>query len=165
MFVLLPVLALVALLLLLSVIRGAPFVTSFQKTVERMVATAGAKPGMKSVDLGSGDGRIVIAFAKAGIEAHGFEINPILVWLARRKIRSQRLTVPALIHWKSFWGQDLSGFDIVTLYGTPHIMKGLETKLRRELRVGAKVLSNAFVFPTWRHTAKDGAVYVYEQGK
>jgi hypothetical protein len=51
----------------------------------------------------------------------------------------------------------------VTLFGTYHIMRRLETKLRRELKPGARAVSIAFEFPTWPLARKQGVVYVYEQ--
>ena len=51
--------------------RGLLSTTKTGRQIESMLALAEIKPGEKMADLGSGDGRIVIAFAKAGAEAHG----------------------------------------------------------------------------------------------
>src|SRR5882672_3428464 len=59
--------------------RGAPYVPSRKDSIKKMLVLANLKPGDKVVDLGSGDGRIVIAFARNGIDAHGYEISPALV--------------------------------------------------------------------------------------
>jgi 2-polyprenyl-3-methyl-5-hydroxy-6-metoxy-1,4-benzoquinol methylase len=152
-----------AILLLSSVIRGAPFVPTHQRRVARMVELSGILPGQKSADLGSGDGRIVIAMARAGATAQGYEINPFLVWWSRWKIRRSGLQDQAFIHFGSFWGKNLSEFDVVTLFGTTHIMKGLERKLKKELKPGARVISYVFAFPTWDYTQKDGAIFVYRR--
>lgn len=157
------ILLIVVLILLASVIRGAAFIPTKPETVKKMIALANVRPGEKAVDLGSGDGRIVIALAKAGIQAHGYEINPLLVWWARRKISKAGLTDKAFIHWKSFWGQDLSSFDIVTIFGINYIMPGLEKKLRKELKAGSRVVTNAFTFPNWPHAQKADGVYLYKQ--
>jgi len=55
------------------------------------------------IDLGSGDGRILIAAACLGAKAVGYEINPFLVWKSRRLIRQARLEKLAKVYWKSFW--------------------------------------------------------------
>lgn len=142
-------------------IRGAPFVPTHGSRVARMVELSGIKPGQKAVDLGSGDGRIVIAMARAGAIAHGYEINPFLVWWSRYKIRREKLSDRAFIHLGSFWGKNLSEFDVVTLFGTTHIMKCLEKKLKKELRPGSRVVSYVFTFPSWEYIQKESAIFVY----
>ncbi|MBU4142330.1 hypothetical protein KKE99_05680, partial [Patescibacteria group bacterium] len=59
---------------------GAPYVPIPKNGLDKMVEFANIKFGQKAVDLGSGDGRIMIAMAKAGAIVHGYEINPLLVW-------------------------------------------------------------------------------------
>src|ERR1043165_7653593 len=64
-----------------------PFVPSPQEVVDQMVELAGVKKGDVVYDLGSGDGRIVIAAAQKGAKAVGFEIDPDLVRESRENIR------------------------------------------------------------------------------
>jgi cyclopropane fatty-acyl-phospholipid synthase-like methyltransferase len=128
-----------------------------------MVALAAALPGQKSADLGSGDGRVVIALAKEGAETHGFEIDPKLVKEARKNIREEGLEGKAFIHQQDFFEADLSDFDILTIYGITSIMGPLEEKLRSELKPGARVISNFFSFPNWEYEVKVAEVYVYRQ--
>jgi len=148
---------------LASLVRGASFLPTGAAAVDRMISMTAVRPGEKVVDLGSGDGRIVIAFAKAGAEAHGYEINPLLVWWSRRKITQERLSDQAFIHWRSFWKEDLSPFDVVVIFGMVHIMRPLEKKLRRELAANTRVVAYVFTFPTWRHAREEDRVYLYEQ--
>jgi cyclopropane fatty-acyl-phospholipid synthase-like methyltransferase len=151
--------------ILVIMLRGAPYVPSQKKTVEQMVLMAGVLPGERAIDLGSGDGRIVIALAKAGAEAHGYEINPVLVWLGRREIQRAGLEDKAFIHWKDFWSVDFSDFDIVTVFGISHIMRFLGRKCRRELKGSARVVANSFPFPKWPYTKRVGEIYLYERRK
>lgn len=141
---------------------GAPYVPTQNKTVERMMKLADIKPGQKTVDLGSGDGRVVIAMAKQGAEAHGYDNNPFLVFLARRNIRRAGLAKKAFIHQGNFWKVDHSPFDLVTVYAMPYIMGRLYKKLKKELRPGARILSNAFAFPNQEPLKRDRALYLYE---
>lgn len=145
------------------VLSGAPFVPAKTDAVERIVEGCDPHPGMKAADIGSGDGRILLALARAGAEAHGYEINPFLVWWSRRRIRRAGLDGRAFVHWKNLWRADFSPFDAVTLFGVGHIMRRLETKLRNELKPGAKAVSLAFAFPTWTPSRKIGEIIVYEQ--
>lgn len=112
-------------------------------------------------DFGAGDGRVVIAFAKAGATAHGYEVNPILVLLAQYKIRSEGVGDMAKVYWGDFWDKDLSDFNIVNVFGVNHIMEPLAKKLKNELRTGTQVASNIFPIPGWHHRRKIGGVYFY----
>jgi 16S rRNA A1518/A1519 N6-dimethyltransferase RsmA/KsgA/DIM1 with predicted DNA glycosylase/AP lyase activity len=130
-----------------------------------MVQMADAKPGQKIADIGSGDGRILMAFARRGIEAHGYEINPLLVWRSRRAIRLAGLQNKAFVHWKDLWRISFSGFDTIVVYGIPYIMGGLENKLEREADPGTKVISNIYAFPHWKTIAVNKNIYMYKVGE
>ncbi len=148
-------------LMLPLIFRGGIFVPSQPKRIQKMIDFLEIKPGEKAVDLGSGDGRLVIALAKSGAESHGYEINPFLVSLARKNIKKAGLEGKAFVFQKNFWNESLSQFDIVTVYGINHIMKGLEEKLEKELKQNARVASNAFYFPTWEPIKEGEGVYLY----
>lgn len=140
---------------------GAIYVPTQKAKVEKMVELADIKPGEKAADLGAGDGRLVIALAKAGAQAHGYEINPWLVRLARKNIHRERLEGKAFIHWKNFWQEDFSNFDVVTIYGMRHLMRRLEKKLKKELKPKARVVSNSFQFPSWPKSKKEDDICLY----
>ncbi len=149
------------LALIYSFAQGATFVPSAPAKVEFMIKLLAVKSGELAADLGSGDGRIVIALAEAGAIAHGYEINPLLVWWSRRNISQAGLQRRAFIHLKSFWGKDLAAFDVVVVYGIGYIMKKLGQKLKRELKPGARVVSFAFPLPGWQEEKKEAGVYLY----
>jgi len=144
--------------------RGAIYVPSTQGKTRLLAELSGASRGERAADLGSGDGRIVIALARRGAEAHGFEINPVLVLLSRRNIRRAGLRGLAFIHWKSFWRADLSRFDVVTLFQGSFVMRRLEAKLRKELAPGARVVSDYWGFPTMTPERMHGTVACYRIG-
>lgn len=142
--------------------RGAIYDPSEMKEVKTMVELSKVRHGEKAVDLGSGDGRIVIALAKKGAEAHGYEINPILVYKSRQNIKYAGLKHKAFIHWKSFWDVDLSDFDIVTTFQVGFIMKKLENKLMKELKPGSYVISHHWTFPTLPALKHKDDIYLYQ---
>jgi 16S rRNA A1518/A1519 N6-dimethyltransferase RsmA/KsgA/DIM1 with predicted DNA glycosylase/AP lyase activity len=145
-----------------SALFGAPFQPSSDKELSEIMELAKVKKGEKTADLGSGNGKIVIEFAKHGAEAHGFEINPLLVLLSQRRIKKLGLQ-NANIHWKNFMKQDFSDFNTITSFQISYIMPDLERKLMRELRKGSKVVSNTWKFPTWKPEKKLGKVYLYKK--
>lgn len=140
-----------------------PFVPSAQDRLDTMIELSEVKTGQKSVDLGSGDGRVVIAMAKAGAEAHGYEVNPKLVAEAQKNITEEGLEGKAFIHEMNFWDGDLSDFDVISVYGITSIMDRLEKKCQSELKSGAKVVSNYFTFPDWQPAVVKEKVYLYKK--
>jgi len=154
----------VVLTFLLPVIQGAPFVASDLKKVGKMIELAGLRPGERLADLGSGDGRIVLAAAANGHPACGFEINPVLVWWSRCRARRRGLDGRAHFLCSSFWKEDLAGFDAISVFGIDHMMPRLRRKLERELKPGTRVISNGFSIPGWEPVRRDGQVFLYIMG-
>lgn len=140
---------------------GAFFARSRDKAIESMLLLSEVKPDEKVADVGSGDGSLVIAFAKKGAIAHGYEINPFLVFISRQRINGAGLSDRAFIHFKNFWQVNFSEFDVVTVFGIGYMMKRLQTKLEQELKPGSRVVSNYFSFPDWRPNKKEDSVYLY----
>lgn len=114
-------------------------------------------------DLGSGNGKLVIEFAKKGAIVTGFEINPLLVWISRRKIRKLGLQKNAQIRQENFWNADISGFDLISVFQIGFIMGNLEKKLKEEhKRKGMRVVSNTWTFPGKKPEKKEGNVFLYK---
>ncbi len=149
--------------LLIGPLFGAPYVPSRKSRVEDMVRLSGITQGQCSVDLGCGDGRIVRAFAAVGANATGYEINPMLVWFSRFCTLGKSFKGSSTVTLGNFVNHDLSQFDVVTTYLMPPMMVLLEKKLLKELKIGARVVSNSFGFPNWKPVAQEGHVYVYEK--
>jgi precorrin-6B methylase 2 len=158
------VLLLIFCLALLYTFRQGPiFVPTQIGTVAQMVTAAKLRAGSKMADLGSGDGRVVIAFAKAGVSATGFEINPLLVWISRMKIKKAGVSDRAHINTTNFWSQNLGEYDCVTIFGIDFVMDRLSEKLKRELRPGAIVISNAFRLRKLNQISQIGSLIVYQK--
>lgn len=146
-----------------SILFGAPFAVTRKEKMNKMLNLLDIKSGDMFADLGSGDGRIVIAAAKKGARAHGYELNPVLVLISRIKIKKARLEGKAFIHRKSYWGVSLKHYDAISVFGIVHIMPSLEKKLKNELRKGGLVVSNHFRFPKWEVYKKDENLYLYKK--
>jgi len=115
-----------------------------------MLALAGVKKGDVVYDLGSGDGRVMIAAAKSyGVKAVGFEVDPGLVKLARENVREQGVEKLVEIRQQDFLSADLSAATVVTLYLSYDGNLALRPKLMRELRPGARVVSYIFDMGDW----------------
>lgn len=143
--------------------QGAAYVPIDHAKIEKILAMAEVKPGELAVDLGSGDGRIVIALGEAGLTAHGYEINPLLVWWSRKKIKQLGLEHAAVIFWKSFWNADLSQYDLIIVFGVDWIMPRLSRKLKKEMAAAARAISYAFPLSDWPPVKQLGRTYLYKK--
>lgn len=152
-----------SLFFLIPWLFGAPFEASRKKRVKEIIGISGVKKGDKVIELGSGDGRIVIEFAKKGAIVKGFEINPILVYISRRKIKKENLQNNAKIYWKSFWKADFSKYDLIVLFQFPTIMKRLENKIKQQAKENVKIISNTWKFPSLKLIKDVGNVRLYEK--
>ncbi|KAK2821917.1 hypothetical protein Q5P01_021982 [Channa striata] len=144
-----------------------PFVPATTAQVENVLKALRARSGTL-VDIGSGDGRIVIAAAKHGFQASGFELNPWLVWYSRYKAWREGVHCSTSFHISDLWKVSFAQYSNVVIFGVPQMMDQLELKLARELPSTAKVVACRFPFPTWvpERTAGEGidTVWVYNAG-
>jgi tRNA A58 N-methylase Trm61 len=131
--------------------RLAPFDPTPQEVVERMLVLAGIQKGDVVYDLGAGDGRVVITAAKNyGVRAVGYESDPGLAKLARENVRKQGVEESVEIREQDFMSADLSRATVVTLYLSQDGNLALRSKLLRELRPEARVVSYTFDMGDWQ---------------
>jgi len=135
-----------------------PFVPTPQEVVDKMIELAEVKKGDVVYDLGSGDGRIVIAAAKKGARAVGFDIDGDLVKESRENIRKAGVQNSAEIRQQDMLTVDLSAASVVTMYLLPDVNLMLRPKLLSQLKPGARVVSNAFDMGDWK---PDKTEYLY----
>lgn len=145
---------------ILPKIAGAVYVPTTDAQLETMVSLAKVRKGQKSIDLGSGDGRVVAAFAQKGADAAGVELNSEMVERSE-ELFAQKNLKNAHVAWQSLWETELSTYDIITIYGVPDIMRNLSKKLKREAKPGALIISNQYPLPKWPVEKEKLGVYLY----
>jgi SAM-dependent methyltransferase len=129
----------------------SPYVTSPPTTVEHMLALAGVTANDFVVDLGSGDGRIVIAAAKRyGARAMGVEYDPKLVALSRKNAAAEGVADRVRFVEGDLFKVDLSAATVVTVYLLPDVNLKLRDKLLAELKPGARLVAHDFGMESWR---------------
>lgn len=129
----------------------APYVPTPQEVVDRMLELAEVRSGDVVYDLGSGDGRIVIAAARRyGVKAVGFEIDPALVKLSRSNVRAAGLEHLVEIREVDLQQADLSGASVLTLYLYPEANLRLRGPVMRQLKPGSRVVSHQFSMGNWK---------------
>ena len=130
---------------------GIPYVPTSQSVVEAMLKLAAVNASDTLVDLGSGDGRIVIAAAKHyGARAIGIELDPVLVTEARANAARERVAARTEFVEGDLFRQDLHRASVVTLYLLPSVNIRLKPKLLAELAPGSRIISHRFDMGNWR---------------
>jgi hypothetical protein len=126
-----------------------PFVVSPDSVTLAMLQTAKVTNEDYVIDLGSGDGRIVILAAKRfGARGLGIEINPELVAKSRENARNAGVDSRVSFREQDLFKTDLSPASVVTLYLLPEVNMQLRPKLLA-LRPGTRVVSHDFDMEDW----------------
>ena len=130
--------------------NGAPraaFVSTPQDVVTRMLEVAGVKFDDLLIDLGSGDGRILIAAAQDhGARALGYEIDEALVKHSRIDAEKAGLSARVRVEPRDLFTADLSKADVVALYLPEELLTRLKPQLAK-LKPGARIVSHQFRIP------------------
>ena len=128
----------------------APYVNTVHEDVALMLDLAEVGPQDYLIDLGSGDGLIVIAAARRGARGHGVELQPELVALATENARAAGVADRVRFIEGDIFAADLSGATVITLYLFPEANLQLKPKLLAELPPGTRIVSNAFHMGDWQ---------------
>lgn len=149
----------IILLFCFVVFVGAPFVPTFSKDLKKIFDDIKLPKNSLIVDLGSGDGRLLVIAAKKGFRAIGYEINPILFIIT--KIRLLKYN-NANVYLKNFWYADISKADLVFSFLATRYMPKLENKLLKELKAGSYFVSYAFELPNIKLIKKSKSAHYYK---
>jgi protein-L-isoaspartate O-methyltransferase len=129
----------------------APFITTPDSVVERMLELAGTRAGDVVVDLGSGDGRIVIAAARRfGARGIGIELDRGLVELSRRNAETAQVAGRVSFVQGDVLTADLSQASVVTVYLLPGLLDKLRPRFIYELQPGTRIVAHAFGMAGWK---------------
>ncbi len=162
---------LVAVALVLSVEGASAQTTTFEPTpgqagkdvvwvptpaelVEKMLDMAKVTPQDLVIDLGSGDGRNVIAAAKRGARAIGFEYNPEMVALSRRLAKEAGVSDRATFIEGDMFEADISKATVLALFLLPSNLDKLAPKFLA-LKPGTRIVNNTFNVTGWEADATE----------
>jgi len=144
---------------------GAPILFSPKKVIKEVSRVVEFRRGENFYDLGMGSGRSLIAADKLNLNVTGFELSPVIYWLAKcnlffRGVKKANLCL------RNFYSQDLSQADIVFCFLTPKAMERLRPKFEKELKIGTRVISYAFRINGWEEyqildSVPPGKIYIY----
>jgi hypothetical protein len=129
---------------------GGPYVPTPQVVVDSMLRMAGVNENDYVIDLGSGDGIIVLTAARQfKASGMGVDIDPELVKLSNAS--AQKFGVDARVHFvrEDVFKADLSKATVLTLYLLPAMMMNLRIKLFNELNPGTRIVSHDYHLGDW----------------
>jgi SAM-dependent methyltransferase len=132
--------------------KDVVWVPTPQALVDKMMDLAKVTPQDYVIDLGSGDGRTVIAAAKRGARAHGIEYNPDMVELSKRNAAKESIGNRATFAKADLFESDFSQASVITMFLLPDINLKLRPKLL-DLKPGTRIVSNTFTMGEWNPDA------------
>ena len=159
MIILFWILGLVLMLFCFVVFFGAPYVPTRRQDLSKIFTEVSLPRGASIIDLGSGDGKLLIMAARKGYQVTGYEINPILwmtTWFRLRKYNNAHVKL------KSFWRADVSQADLVFTFLATKYMSKLEKKLQKEMKPGSYFASYVFTLPNIKVIHKNKNTHFYK---
>ncbi len=139
-----------------------PYVPTPQNVVERMLDLADVESSDYVIDLGSGDGRIVIAAANRGANGHGIDLDPERIAEARENASKQGVDDLIMFMEGNIFDTEFSEASVITMYLLPSVNKKLRPKLLNDLQPGTEVVSHSFDMGSWQ---ADKEVVVKKDGR
>lgn len=151
---------LVVLIFCMVVFFGAPYLPTFKRQSEVALDLLELKPGQTLLELGSGDGRVLRVAARRGLNAIGYEINPLLVlvsvvvtWKYRKQVR---------IIWGNYWSKQWPNADGIFVFLITRYMKKLDKKVSQYPHRPVKLVSFAFKIPGRAAAREKDGSYLYK---
>jgi len=128
--------------------KDVVWVPTSEALVEKMLDLAQLKPDEFLIDLGSGDGRTVIAAAKRGATALGIEYNPDMVALSQRRAADAGVSQRATFAKADLFASDFTKANVITMFLLPDINMRLRPQIL-DLAPGTRIVSNTFTMGDW----------------
>jgi SAM-dependent methyltransferase len=157
------ILLLILLCFAVVVLFGAPYLPTLTPQVKTALELADLKPGQTLLELGCGDGKVLIAAAKQGITAVGYELNPIMAavcWLRTRRYRRHVKVI-----WGDFWQRSWPPADAIFTFLLPKFMPRLNKKIMQSPDKPVKLVSFAFKIPGKNPDGERNGVFLYKYGR
>ena len=129
--------------------KDVVWIPTVQEVVRRMLDLAKITPQDYVIDLGSGDGRLVIAAAKLGARALGVEYNPDLVALSKQRAVEEGVADSAQFVQGDLFETDFSQATVITLFLMPEVNLKLRPRILN-LKPGTRIVANTFGMGEWK---------------
>jgi SAM-dependent methyltransferase len=138
------------------ILRGAPYLPTLDKQARIALDLLDLKPGQTLLELGCGDGKLLLLAAEAGLNAVGVELNPFLVMVAR--VRTWRYRKQVRVIWGDLWRVRWPECDGVFVFLLAWFMPKLDERMQQ---VRKPLVSFAFRIPERPIVAEKDGVFLY----
>lgn len=138
---------------------GAPYLPTLNKQVKVALKLAKLKKGDTIIELGCGDGKVLIAAARQGLKAVGYELNPVMFVIAWFRTRAYRQQVRVVFG--NFWHKQWPPAEAIYVFLLPRLMDKLDKKIS-QLPNKYVVISFAFKFPHRTPVVEEEGVLRYD---
>lgn len=138
---------------------GAPYVPTHKKNLEAVFNSIKLPKDALIIDLGSGDGRLLVFAARKGYRVVGYELNPFLVLVSRIRLRKYE---NARVHMQNFWQADVSQADLVFTFLATKFMDKLNKVIVPKMKKDSYFASYAFEIPDLELLHKQNSVNMYK---
>ena len=150
----------IVILFIFVIAFGAPFLPTLKGQIEPALSILDLKPGQVMLELGSGDGRMLVAAAKRGINSVGYELNPILYLYSIFKTRKYRSQIK--IVWGNYWHKNWPPADGIFVFLLDSYMAKLNKKIIQNYDNPIKLVSFAFKIPERKIDNNVNGLYLYK---
>jgi hypothetical protein len=139
---------------------GAPYLPTLKPQVNEVFKLSNLKAGDSLIELGCGDGRVLVAAAKRGIRTTGYELNPILAFIAW--IRTRRYNKLVNIVVGNFWTKEWPRTDVIFVFLLDKYMEKLDKKCVQYPHKPIQLVSFAFKVPGKRPAKEKNGLFLYK---
>lgn len=140
---------------------GAPYLPTLKDQQKQALELLELKPGQTLIELGCGDGRMLVSGAKQGINGVGYELNPIVYVIALIVTFKYRNMVT--LKYGNFWHKNWPNADGIYVFLQTRFMSRLDKKITQQFASkNVKVVSYAFTIPGKKTVKERGALFLYK---
>lgn len=150
----------IVLLFGLVVFFGAPYLPTLRPQKEQALDMLALRPGQTVLELGSGDGRMLKAAAARGLNAVGYELNPLLVFFSYLNTWKYRKQVKVI--WGNYWQADWPKAEGIYTFLLAKYMTKLDKKIVQQYGKDVKLVSFAFEIPNRRAAKSENGLFLYK---
>ncbi|MDP2632461.1 MAG: 50S ribosomal protein L11 methyltransferase [Candidatus Curtissbacteria bacterium] len=144
-----------------SLFLELPYVATTNKRIETIIKFAKIKKNQTVIDLGSGDGRLLVKSAQLGAIAIGYEINPLLVLFTKLRAHLNGLSQKVIVNNKSLWNADLKVADVIFVYALKKSMKKFDDFVFSGAKPGTRIVVNTNPFPGKKSQKEENGIFLY----
>ena len=146
----------------IDIFLDLPYVGTKKGKIDTIVKLAQIKKNETVIDLGSGDGRLLLTAAAKGAYAIGYELNPFSVLISRLHAHLAGHAQNVMVHGQNMWQADLKVADVIFVYSMKKTIGKFEDFIYKNAKKGTRVVVNTNPFPHKKPVKVENGIYFYK---